>query len=237
MASRAPKVVLPASSAQASDVGIQSGGSEMIRPSRPMITRVGSCSSRHQVTSVRSPNVQHMTKPGSQLALDELVREHRQLHPEHRAGHRLADQIGVPLIVRVRDQRHAGRDEFGTGGFDVDRARRRVERHPVEVARVVPRLQLGLSHCRLERHVPHGGGLGQVRLAPPEVAEEAQLGDLDRVVADRRVQVIPVHAQPDPPPQVLEGLLVDVGQLVAELDEVSPADRHLALGVRADSAG
>ena len=28
-----------------------------------MITRVGSCSSRHQVTSVRSPNVQHITSP------------------------------------------------------------------------------------------------------------------------------------------------------------------------------
>ena len=28
-----------------------------------MITRVGSCSSRHQVTSVRSPKVQHITRP------------------------------------------------------------------------------------------------------------------------------------------------------------------------------
>ena len=34
-----------------------------MRPSRPMIVRLGSCSSRHQMTSVRSPNVQHMTMP------------------------------------------------------------------------------------------------------------------------------------------------------------------------------
>ena len=63
MDSRAEKTVLPAIASQASASGIHSGWSRTIRPSRPMITRAGSCSSRHQITSVRSPNVQHMAMP------------------------------------------------------------------------------------------------------------------------------------------------------------------------------
>ena len=47
----------------ASASAIQSGWSRSTRPSRPMITRAGSCSSRHQVTSVRSPKVQHIAMP------------------------------------------------------------------------------------------------------------------------------------------------------------------------------
>ena len=42
---------------------IQAGVSPCNRPLRVMIDRVGSCSSRHQVTSVRSPKVQHMAMP------------------------------------------------------------------------------------------------------------------------------------------------------------------------------
>ena len=40
-----------------------SGVSRDIRPSRPITVRTGRSSSRHQVTSVRSPNVQHMAMP------------------------------------------------------------------------------------------------------------------------------------------------------------------------------
>ena len=39
------------------------GASETIRPSRAMIGRICNCSSRHQVTSVRSPKVQHIAMP------------------------------------------------------------------------------------------------------------------------------------------------------------------------------
>ena len=39
------------------------GGVAMMRPSRPMMARVGKLSSRHQITSVRSPNVQIMAMP------------------------------------------------------------------------------------------------------------------------------------------------------------------------------
>ena len=66
MASRAEKTVLPASSAYAAVAASpdsQAGVSRLSRPSRWMTVRTGSCSSRHQITSVRSPKVQHITRP------------------------------------------------------------------------------------------------------------------------------------------------------------------------------
>ena len=57
---------MPASSAYAAAAGARashSGVSRWIRPSRPMTVRTGSWSSRHQVTSVRSPKVQHIAMP------------------------------------------------------------------------------------------------------------------------------------------------------------------------------
>ena len=59
-------MVLPASAAYAADacsLDSQSGVSRVSRPSRPMTVRTGRLSSRHQCTSVRSPKVQHMTRP------------------------------------------------------------------------------------------------------------------------------------------------------------------------------
>ena len=40
-----------------------SGGSAAKRPSRSSVARVGRSSSRHQITSVRSPNVQIIAMP------------------------------------------------------------------------------------------------------------------------------------------------------------------------------
>lgn len=64
--SLAENTVLPAIAAYAvrpASVVIHSGVSAMTRPSRPMMARVGSCSSRHQVTSFRSPKVQTIAMP------------------------------------------------------------------------------------------------------------------------------------------------------------------------------
>ncbi len=67
IALRALKVVLPATSASKSSApgppASHCGTSRVMRPSRLMIERVGSCSSRHHCTSVRSPNVQHIAMP------------------------------------------------------------------------------------------------------------------------------------------------------------------------------
>ncbi len=205
MASRAEKVVLPAISAQLPASAIQSGWSRRIRPSRPMITRAGSCSSRHQVTSVRSPKVQHITMPEPLSGSASRVAEHRQLHPEHGAGDGAPEQVGVALVVGMGDQGHAGGDQLRPGGLDARPDRRvRVEGHPVVGAGIVPGLELGLGHRGLEGHVPHRRRLGQVGLAALQVAQERLLGHGDRVVGDRGVEAVPVHAQPHPAPQVLE---------------------------------
>ena len=58
--------VFPASSAYRClpvSLVMPSGASTSIRPSRPMIGRVGNCSSRHQMTSVKSPKVQIIAMP------------------------------------------------------------------------------------------------------------------------------------------------------------------------------
>ena len=49
--------------AAACSLAIQAGVSRVSRPSRPITVRTGRSSSRHHVTSVRSPKVQHMTRP------------------------------------------------------------------------------------------------------------------------------------------------------------------------------
>ena len=48
---------------QTGAAAMPSGGVATMRPSRPTIPRTGSCSSRHQITSVTSPNVQIMAMP------------------------------------------------------------------------------------------------------------------------------------------------------------------------------
>ena len=62
----AETTVLPTICAYASSAGADSmpnGASARMRPSRPTMARTGSASSRHQITSVRSPNVQIMATP------------------------------------------------------------------------------------------------------------------------------------------------------------------------------
>jgi len=59
---RAENTVFPASSSYGA-AGTPAGGSASSRPFRPMIARVGRSSSRHQVTSVRSPKVHTIAMP------------------------------------------------------------------------------------------------------------------------------------------------------------------------------
>ena len=143
----------------------------------------------------------------------------------------------VALVVGVRDEGHAGGDELGAGGLDEHRfagavGRGVVVRHPVVGARVVAGLELGLRDRRLVRDVPQRRGILQVRLAPGDVAQEGALRDALRLGPDRRVLLGPVDGQSERAPQALEDLLVLLDQLVAQLDEVAAADRHLVLRVR-----
>ena len=106
----------------------------------------------------------------------------------------------------------------------------------MERARVVAVLKLRLGDRRLERDVPERGRLGPVRLAPGEVVQERPLRHPPRVVTDRGVEQRPVHGEADAPPHVLEGALVDLGEPLAQLDEVAPGDRYLALAAPSPAA-
>ena len=130
------------------------------------------------------------------------------------------------------DQRDHARDQLGPGGLDPDRLPvGAVEGDPVVVAGVLLRLELGLGDGGLERHVPERRRLGEVGLAPGEVAQERALARQLGGAADGRVVLLPVDREAEPAPHRLERLLVLLDQLLAELDEVRAADRHLPLGV------
>ena len=120
----------------------------------------------------------------------------------------------------------------GPGRLDVRRSVRRLIRDAVVVAGVVAGLQLGLRHGGLERDVPQRRRILAVRLAAGQVAQERALARRLRVGTDRRVRLRPVDRQAERAPQALEDLLVLHDQLVAEVDEVTAADRDLAVSGR-----
>ena len=62
---------------------------------------------------------------GAAVHLGGRVREHRDLDVEQRRAHRRAEQRLVALVVGVRDERDAGRDQLGARGLDEDVVRRR----------------------------------------------------------------------------------------------------------------
>ncbi len=160
------------------------------------------------------------------------VRQDGHLDVEERGSHRGPEQPLVALVVRVRDQRDAGRQQLGPGGLDVDLvAAGVVEGHPVVGTRVVARLELGLGHGGLEGHVPQPRRLGLVGLAAREVAQEGLLGGGAGVVVDGAVLHVPVEGQAEIAEGVLEGHLVLDREDVAQLDEVGPADRDLVGGL------
>ena len=137
----------------------------------------------------------------------------------------------------MRDQGADAGQQLGTGGFDEHRPAGTVEGDAVVGARVLPGLQLRLRHRGLEGDVPHGGGEAQVGLAAGEVAHEGPLGHGLRGRGDRGVEGVPVDGQSEIPPQILEDLLVDGGQFLAQLDEVAARDGHLAFRVRFGRGG
>ena len=66
------------------------------------------------------------------VLLGEVVGEHRHLDAEDRGGHGRAEQGLVAFVIRMRDQRHAGRQQLRAGGLDVHvGAVRAVEGDPV----------------------------------------------------------------------------------------------------------
>ncbi len=83
-----------------------------------MIGRMLRSSSRHQVTSVASPNVQIMAMPVPLSGSCQLVGDDRHLDVEQRRAHGAAEQRLVALVVGVRHQGDTGRQQLGAGGVD-----------------------------------------------------------------------------------------------------------------------
>ena len=189
----------------------------------------------------RVPEGAHHRDPGALPGLGQPVREDRHRHAEHRRADRAADQIGVPFVVRVRDQRHAAGQQLGPGGrhrhFRAARAAARSgtaaddrERYPEIRSPDRPVLQFSLRDGRAERDVPQGWSLGQVRLAAGKVAQETALRHGLRPLVDGPVLRAPVDRQAQLPPGPLIGPLVQLRQLLAECHEVAPRHRDLLAG-------
>ena len=169
---------------------------------------------------------------GALVGLGGGVRQDRDLHPEDRRRDGGPEQMLVALVIGMGDQGADAGQQLGARGFDEHRPVGAVEGDAVIGARVLPGLQFRLRHRRLERDVPHGWGETQVGLAAGEIAHEGPLGHDLRGRGDRGVEGVPVDGQSEIPPQILEDLLVDGGQFLAQLDEVASRDGHLAFRIR-----
>ena len=154
------------------------------------------------------------------------------LNAEDRRGDRRAEQRLVALVIRVGHQRHTRRQQLRTGGLDEDPLVAVVETDPVVGTGPFPVLELSLRHGRAERDVPQRRRLRLVGLAAGQVMQEGTLGDGPGAGVDRLIRVVPVHGQAKPAPQILERLLVLLGEPLAEFHEVAPRDRHLRLPAR-----
>jgi hypothetical protein len=126
----------------------------------------------------------------------------------------------------MRDQRDAGRNQFGPGGFDFERA----EFHAMVGAGDVAILELRLGDCGSKVHVPERRRFDLIREAALELVQERQLRHALRFLANRGVGHRPVHRQAQISPQRFERLFVLVRQSVAQLDEVRPRHRDRRLG-------
>ena len=113
------------------------------------------------------------------VRIGQLVSDHRHRHPEQGGAHQGAEEHAVALVVGMGHQGHTGRQQFGTGGLDVDGTApvQPVEPQPVVGAGELAVLHLGLGDGGAEVDVPQGGGGALDHLAPPGQVEEAPLRD------------------------------------------------------------
>ncbi len=157
------------------------------------------------------------------------MRDDRHGHAEQRRADRVTEAVAVALVLGMRDERDARREQLRPGGLDDDvgRAVGAVEGEGVVGPGHLAVLELGLRDRGAVVDVPERGRLGGVRLPPGEHAQEAALGRTSGDLADRRVRHPPVDRQPEAPPQLLELLLVLDDEGVAQLDEALARDRDL----------
>ena len=93
-----------------------------------MIARTGSCSSRHQMTSVTSPKVQIIAAPVPFSGSASACALTGTRTPNSGVIDLGAEQRLIARIVGVRHDRDAGRDQLGPRGVDLDEASPAVRR-------------------------------------------------------------------------------------------------------------
>src|SRR5262249_31556494 len=125
---------------------------------------------------------------GPLVALDEIAREDRHGHAEERRQRLLADERLVALVLRVRGDADARRQQLGPRGGD-GKATPALDPEAYLMERALLRavLDLGLRDGRAEVHVPERGRLDLVDVALSQQVEEAPLRELPAERSDRGV--------------------------------------------------
>ena len=149
----------------------------MMRPSRPTIERTGSPSSRHQMTSVVSPNVQiiAMPEPFSGSASSCATTGTSTSNSGERTVR--AEQGLVARVVGMGDEGDARGEQLGSRRLDVDRFAvvGAAEADAVVRARPLAILELGLRDRRPEVDVPQRRRLGEVGVTVAQQPQERSL--------------------------------------------------------------
>lgn len=170
--SRVVWAVVPASSAYAARPASSSNpgdGSKIRRPSHLTIVRVSSASSRHHVTSLRSPNVHTMAIPEPFSGSANLCDTTGTL-TLNSGQHGLPEQRLVSLVIGMRDQRHARRKQFrprrGNGYPSTVSA---VKRNVVISGRPVTIFELCLGNSGPEGDVPASRCFSLIRFSTGKI--------------------------------------------------------------------
>ena len=171
------------------------------------------------------------------LGVGQRVGDDRDGRAEQRRDDRLAEHRLVALVVGVGDDGHAGGQQLRPRRVDQERAVGAAEHELVVRPGDLAVVELGLGDRRAHVDVPQRrrlAAVGEVALRTrrrnPRCDVRVGLG------ADRRVGVVPVDRQADGGPELVVLRLELRHDLLAQLDEVRPADRDGA-GLRVDLLG
>ena len=156
---------------------------------------------------------------------------HRNVHAIERRTNVGTKEVHKARVLGVSHHRHTTGQKFGSGRVDFDGAlgAHAGKGNAVIGAGLFAILEFGLGDGHAKVHVPQRGGDAQVHVASLEHVKERLLRDAAGKTAHRRVLGRPVHRLAEGAKEVLKGLFVDLGQLLAQLHEVAPANRELVL--------
>ncbi len=214
-------------------VGFPAGRSPLLRPERA----IGLHHRTHRQMQLAPPgdvgDVAERANHRDAAALGRIgqrVRLHRHPDAKERRRHLVAKQRPIPLIVGMRDERDARRNQFRTGRLDFDGAAGGFREPDAMIgARQLAIFEFGLRDGGLEIHIPERRRFDLIRETSPQQAKKCELRDALRAPADRRVRHRPVDREAEVSPQTLERFFVFGRQAIAELDEIRPRHRDRRL--------